>query len=219
MPVLDAFTISGSLAPIMVTDSLGEPYGEVLAGVDVGVTTLGQLQVRGELVSTSALSSSVWYGTNDDAVVENGVISVLGAKNFRKSGVQVRALEAAISTSEFISRAVVLHLSDGSLSIFLQTEPEALSSWARSANLVFTTLSAIVDDAQAQRLLVDEVSQCLQEQSLQNQFDSVIIGRRPLAVATGDLTVTGKVRLGAVATRSGDVRVRLADYRAADPRR
>lgn len=212
--VIDTYSISCSLVPIMLSDSLGTAYSEILEGVEVGISPAGQVQVRGDLVSVSGLHDSGWHETNDFGFSENGIISILGSKALGNSDGRVRVLEAAVSSSDHIVRAAIVGLGDGTNGIFLQIEPEALSGWARGEGITFTTLSAAVDDQRVQELLVGEVSAAMEQLSLRGNIHTVIIGRRPLTVDAGELTVTGKVRSKAVISRSDDVRLQLGEVSA-----
>lgn len=214
LATLDTYTSSGCLVPIMISESLGKAYGEIFEGVEVGISPAGQVRVRGSLVSASALRSSGWHETNDHGISENGVVSVLGPKTFGNSVSRVRVLEEAVSSSQFIERAVVIGLGDGLNGLFIEIDPQALSSWARLEDISFTTLSAVLDDRRAQELLVGEVSAAAAPLSLLSYIHTVIIGRRSLTVDAGELTVTGKVRSQIVALRGEDIRLRLSEFTA-----
>lgn len=211
-PVIDAYTLSCALVPVMVSQSLGAPYAEVLEGVEVGISLEGCVQVRGSLVSTSGIRASGWHETNDLGISENGSVTILGSKAFGSSDSRVRVLEAAVSSSDYVERALVIGLEDGTNGIFLQIELEALSSWALREGIPFTTLSAVVDDRRAQMLLVNEVSTIAERLSLLEQIGMVIIGRRSLTVDSGEITVTGKVRSKMVVSRSDDIRLRISEF-------
>lgn len=211
-PVVDTYTLSCALVPIMVSQSLGAPYAEVLEGVEVGISPEGCVRVRGSLVSTSGFHTSGWHETNDLGISENGGVTILGSKAFGSSDSRVRVLEAAVSSSDYVERAVVIGLEDGTNGIFLQIELEALSSWALREGIPFTTLSAVVDDRRAQTLLVNEVSTIAERLSLLEQIRMVIIGRRSLTVDSGEITVTGKVRSKMVVSRGDDIRLRISEF-------
>jgi long-chain acyl-CoA synthetase len=212
LPAIDVYTVSCSLVPIMVSQTLGAPYDEVLEGVEVGISPEGRVQLRGSLVSASGLCASGWHETNDNGISENGVVTILGAKAFGNSVGKTRALEAAVSSSNYVGRAAIVALSDGTNGIFLQLESEALSSWALQQGIPFTTLAAVVDDRRVHELLVGEVSAIAEQLSLLGSIHTVIIGRRPLTVDAGELTVTGKVRSHVVESRSNDVRLRISEF-------
>jgi hypothetical protein len=61
---------------------------------------------------------------------------------------------------------------------------------------------------------VGEVSAIAEQLSLLGSIHTVIIGRRPLTVDAGELTVTGKVRSHVVESRSNDVRLRVSEFSA-----
>lgn len=207
LPLVDAYTVSAVFVPAMLTSNVEAGFDETLDGVEAEVTSAGRLRMRGRLVSADATASG-WYETNDRVEQRNGKIVVLGPASLDVPVGSVREFELAVASSPYISRGVVTVGADG-IGVLIEVEPLALSEWAQSNKVPFTTVATILDNTTAQQLFVDEVRSTLTRLVNTPSVGELRLLRRQLAVDTGDLTATGKLRRSRVAGIADVVVVRL----------
>jgi long-chain acyl-CoA synthetase len=120
----------------------------------------------------------------------------------------VREIELVVAASPYIGRAVVT-TGAGGVGILIEVEPLALSDWAQANKVPFTTVATILDNVTAQQLFVDEVKSLMERLSTRPNVSELRLLRRQLAVDSGDLTATGKLRRSRVAGLADVVVVRL----------
>lgn len=207
LPLLDAYIVSAAFVPVLLASNVEEGFDETLDGVDTEVTAAGRLRIRGRLVSKDALGNG-WYETNDRVTQRGGKVVVLGPASLDASIESVRDLELVVGASPYIGRAVVT-AGAGGVGVLIEVEPLALSEWAQSNKVPFTTVATILDNEAAQKLFVDEVTSLLGRLSTRPTVSELRLLRRQLAVDTGDLTATGKLRRSRVAGLADVVVVRL----------
>jgi long-chain acyl-CoA synthetase len=207
LPLVDTYTVSACFAPVMLASNAEDGFDETLDGVETDVTTAGRLRLRGRLVSKDALANG-WYETNDRVAQRNGKTVVLGPAMLDASIESVREIELVVAASPYIGRAVVT-TGAGGVGILIEVEPLALSDWAQANKVPFTTVATILDNVTAQQLFVDEVKSLMERLSTRPNVSELRLLRRQLAVDSGDLTATGKLRRSRVAGLADVVVVRL----------
>jgi long-chain acyl-CoA synthetase len=207
LPLVDAYTVSAVFIPAMLASNVEEGFGETLDGVEAEVTSAGRLRLRGRLVSADALASG-WYETNDRVEQRNGKIVVLGPASIDAEVSSIREFELAVAGSPYIGRAIVT-TGSGGVGVLIEVEPLALSEWAQANKVPFTTVSTILDNAEAQQLFVNEVQSTLARMANKPRVGELRLLRRQLAVDSGDLTATGKLRRSRVAGIADIVIVRV----------
>jgi long-chain acyl-CoA synthetase len=207
LPLVDAYTVSAAFVPAMLASNAEAGFDETLDGVKAEVTSTGRLRLQGRLVSADALASG-WCETNDRVEQRNGKIVVLGPSSLEAELASVREVELAVATSPYVGRAIVT-AGSGGVGVLIEVEPLALSEWAQANKVPFTTVSTILDNTTAQQLFVDEVRATLARLADTPRVGELRLLRRQLAVETGDLTATGKLRRSRVAGIADVVVVRL----------
>ena len=207
LPLVDAYTVSASFVPVMIANDVEAGFDETFDGVETEVTSAGRLRIRGRLVSKDALGGG-WLDTNDRVEQRNGKIVVVGPASLDVPVDSVRELELAVASSPYIGRAIVTTGSAG-VGMLIEVEPLALSEWAQTNKVPFTTVATILDNATAQQLFVDEVRSTLGRLANKPNVGELRLLRRQLGIDTGDLTATGKLRRSRVAGIADVVVVRL----------
>jgi len=207
LPLVDAYTVSASFVPVMLASNVDEGFEEMIDGVETEVTAAGRLRMRGRLVSQDALGSG-WYETNDRVARRNGKVVVLGPATLDASLESARDIELVVAASPYIGRAVVTN-GAGGVGILIEVEPLALSDWAQTNKVPFTTVATILDNATAQQLFVDEVKSLMERLASRPNVSELRLLRRQLGVDSGDLTATGKLRRSRVTGLADVVVVRL----------
>ena len=101
------------------------------------------------------------------------------------------------------------HRRSAGVGVLIEVEPLALSEWAQTNKVPFTTVATILDNATAQQLFVDEVRSTLGRLANKPNVGELRLLRRQLGIDTGDLTATGKLRRSRVAGIADVVVVRL----------
>lgn len=196
--LVDVFTSSRSFGPVMLASATFGRFDQLMPGFDVSLTEPNKQMV----LSGSSISATVGHRvtTNDLIKISDDVIQWFGHPvvsdnlwNFNDV-----VIESNVCMSRVISRAIVCHSKAGGRSLVVEVDPIALTDWATSLNIPFTTVASLIDVASTQDFISNEVQIALMRLSDKIVFDSLLVMRRSMSVAAGELTATGKPRRGVV---------------------
>ena len=198
--LVDVFTTSRSFGPVMFASSAFGHFDQLMPGFDISLTEPNKQMV----LSGSSISATVSnrVTTNDLIEKSDDVIRWSGHPVATDNPWNLNdvVIESNICMSKVISRAIVCHSKAGGRSLVIEVDPIALTDWATSLNVPFTTVASLIDVASAQEFICSEVQTALMKLSDKIVFDSLLVMRRNMSIAAGELTATGKPRRGVVSS-------------------
>ena len=196
--LVDVFTTSRSFGPVMFASSAFGHFDQLMPGFDISLTEPNKQMV----LSGSSISATVSHRvtTNDLIEKSDDVIRWSGHPVATDNPWNLNdvVIESNICMSKVISRAIVCHSQAGGRSLVIEVDPIALTDWATSLNVPFTTVASLIDVSSAQEFISSEVQAALMNLSDKIVFDSLLVMRRNMSIAAGELTATGKPRRGVV---------------------
>ena len=196
--LVDVFTTSRSFGPVMFASSAFGHFDQLMPGFDISLTEPNKQMV----LSGSSISATVSnrVTTNDLIEKSDDVIRWSGHPVATDNPWNLNdvVIESNICMSKVISRAIVCHSKAGGRSLVIEVDPIALTDWATSLNVPFTTVASLIDVSSAQEFISSEVQAALMNLSDKIVFDSLLVMRRNMSIAAGELTATGKPRRGVV---------------------
>ena len=196
--LVDVFTTSRSFGPVMFASSAFGNFDKLMPGFDISLTEPNKQMV----LSGPSISATVNHRvtTNDLIEMSDDVIRWFGHPVVSDNPWNLNdvVIESNVCMSKVISRAIVCHSKAGGRSLVIEVDPIALTDWATSLNVPFTTVASLIDVASAQEFISSEVQIALMRLSDKIVFESLLVMRRNMSIVAGELTATGKPRRAVV---------------------
>jgi len=192
--LVDVFTTSRSFGPVMFASSAFGNFDKLMPGFDISLTEPNRQMV----LSGSSISATISHRvtTNDLIEMSDDVIRWFGHPGVSDNPWNLNdvVIESNVCMSKVISRAIVCHSKAGGRSLVIEVDPIALTDWATSLNIPFTTVASLIDVVSAQEFISSEVQIALMRLTDKIVFDSLLVMRRNMSIVSGELTATGKPR-------------------------
>jgi len=198
--LVDVFTTSRSFGPVMFASSAFGHFDQLMPGIDISLTEPNKQMVLGGSSISATVSHRVT--TNDLIEMSDDVIRWSGHPVVSDNSWNLNdvVIESNVCMSKVISRAIVCHSKAGGRSLVIEVDPIALTDWATSLNIPFTTVASLIDVTSTQEFISSEVQTALMRLSDKIVFDSLLVMRRNMSIVAGELTATGKPRRAVVSS-------------------
>ena len=215
VPLIEAYGMTETSGVVLSQRNDAVRYGTVggpVPGVEVRVSEVGELQVRGPVVfqgyyrNPEATADTIvdgWLHTGDVVQEQEGQLKIVdrlkdimitaGGKNLTPS-----SIENTMKTSPFIKECIVVADRRKYAAALIQIDFETAAQWAEQRQIAFTTFKSLVETPELRQLIEGEVEAGNQTLAPVAQIRKFHLLTKELDHDDGEVTATMKVRRASI---------------------